>query len=61
MTPQVTTVDEPRWPVQMDTDAGRVFMTASEAEHLMFQLNAAVHELDPNFNESINRILGGEA
>jgi hypothetical protein len=46
MTPIAKTHDDDRWPISVDTDAGRVFLTANEAEALYQSLSIALIELD---------------
>lgn len=48
---QATYVDlDPRpnsnWPIWLGTDAGQVYLSVEEAEHLMAQLVVALRELD---------------
>jgi hypothetical protein len=46
MTPIAKTHDDDRWPISLDTDSGRVFLTADEAESLYHQLYVAFLEID---------------
>lgn len=46
MTPIAKTHDDDRWPISLDTDSGRVFLTADEAEALYTSLSIALIELD---------------
>lgn len=46
MTPIVTTCQDTRWPVILETDAGQVFMTIHEAEHLIRKLEVVLYVLD---------------
>jgi hypothetical protein len=46
MTPIAKTHDDDRWPISVDTDSGRVFLTTEEAEALYHSLSIALIELD---------------
>jgi hypothetical protein len=41
MTPIVNTHDDDRWPISLDTEAGRVFLTTAEAWELLHALDDA--------------------
>lgn len=42
------------WPIRLDTDAGPVYLTISEAENLVAQLEVALITLDPIRRQSDN-------
>lgn len=46
MTPIAKTHEDDRWPISLDTEAGRVFLTADEAESLYHSLSVCLIELD---------------
>jgi len=46
MTPIAKTHDDTRWPISVDTDSGRVFLTEEEAEALYSSLSVALTTLD---------------
>jgi hypothetical protein len=38
--------NDTRWPISIDTEAGRVFLTKAEAEMLLHSLQVCLAELD---------------
>lgn len=42
----VELTNDTRWPISMDTDAGRVFLTIAEAESLYQSLHVCLIEFD---------------
>lgn len=46
MTPIAKTHEDDRWPISLDTEAGRVFLTADEAESLYHSLSVCLIELE---------------
>ena len=46
MTPIVKTHEDKLWPISLDTDSGRVFLTADEADSLYLQLSMALIEFE---------------
>jgi hypothetical protein len=52
MTPIAKTHDDARWPISLDTDSGRVFLTADETESLYHSLSVCLIELDLKDDDS---------
>jgi hypothetical protein len=46
MKPYISTSQDERWPIVMDTDAGRIYLTIQETESLIKQLEVTLYILD---------------
>lgn len=54
----VEITNDTRWPISMDTDAGRVFLTIAEAEILLRDITFALAQYDNTTRRGQNEQVG---
>lgn len=54
----VEITNDTRWPISMDTDAGRVFLTIAEAKLLMIDIAYALAQYDNTTRRGQNEQMG---